>query len=376
MTETTSVSSYEFVGQFPEEKRLSFARYMVSLPSYNLGRTLMIEGRLRDTSLRAIDWDNQAKKYVVKNRSFRNITGHELTVMSALHSTAHLLGFDDDVVSLADSVGYAHDTTKPMEIVTRAYRMITRDDSSTYSEKEREQARLVFEQWLSFYGISSTMLSKNIEELEILEFESLFNQQINIPILKRILSGKVTEPLRNTIIDIASSDMWDKFSRIIVITEKLLREHGIQTNETNQFNNFADRLKSEGKLPKSGSDPDNEFLAMLLWYCDGIAANDTLRTVDGRVDELSARGGIYYSELNKGSVQYYGSDNILELYRLVNHAIEEVIKTRLVRVGKMEASRPATDVPIIIFEHLKELVHQFMSRKAEGLNALQPRGLK
>ncbi len=359
MTEQNSNSPLtEFIGVLPEDKRLSFARYMTSLSSFEIGKSLLLHGRIRDRSLTVIDKVRGSNHLGTVERSFRNITGHELTVAASLNALSSMMGFSDEGITTATIAGYAHDATKPTQIVLDNFRIVAvnQGGENGYSKGEVQSSRRIAQEWLEYYNLPAGDLLNRIETSGPEENIHLFEQDVNIPILNSILrEAGVDSKERDELLTLASCDTWNGMPNMIAMTARTVGDKG------EKFSHLVSYLLSRNRLPKVSLSEQDQLMAMMLWYTDAIAAGDTLRTVDGRIDELEHR--IDYSELNTWAKEFYGIESITEVNRILNHSIEEVLMDKLIAAGKIKPDTPASELPILILNHILESVNSFAESK-------------
>ncbi len=358
-SETTNYIDYK--GIWPNNLQYPLTSYLVQLPSYETGKILLEEGKLRERRMpflegKTIQHEGQKTiKYFVGERSFKNITNHELVVVSALHSLGHLTGLPPEQRRLLEISGYAHDATKPIQIILDSYRSLynlsTGEPYPFYSQEEMEIAQNIIATWLEGYELATEEVIKHTQKLPTTEYLDMFNNQVNIPILEGILKKTtVTDSECVKILTLAGSDTWAAVPNLLVTASELGDRYLPDlSQELKKLNILSAPLKSRIPHVKEMTDlnTDNDkFMALMLCYCDAIVAHDKLRSIDGRINELKSRSN--YTELDVWAGEMFGYPDILEIYSTLNHGIE------LLLLQKIGYEREF--LPEVILENLKTLV--------------------
>lgn len=350
----TEIESFEGVFQ-DNIQRIAFVRKMITRPSFQVGRLFLERGGLRERNIETIE--KKHNELFTEKRSFKNITAHELVVAGAVNGLGSLLNIDEQRLKLLEISAYAHDATKPLDIVTKGYRTMIKEQqiSHGYANDEIKRAYTILAEWLRRYGLieknqSPQIIIKGITETGTLEFLKFFEKYINQPFLVTVLKeSQLTSEEQKKALQITTSDTWEAMPRIIASTKYYLEKYNI-LNNSEDFYKLVKELDSQGKIDDLKKSDVNDTLDMMLWYCDAIVGHDIPRSVDSRIKDLSLR--VDYFELNEWSRKHYNGRDILQVYRTVNHTIETVFMHQLKASGKIDLSLSPTQLPQVVFNQI------------------------
>lgn len=308
-------------------------------------------GGIRDVDEESIESTSQGIK--TERRSFRPILEHDMTVALATDSLAEVLGLPLTDRQKLVSAGFLHDASKRIEVVMKNYYRVLRQ-GVTSEEETRIITELLCSTGITNEERSFSMIAEEIKNIDEIGFATYFDEKINFPFLTAAFSSStsMSEEERTSIITIAKSDSTPAIplflSRAAYYTENFPED-----DQMREFREIVKALQEKNVLPEIDDSKEN-YLGMLLLYCDGITQGNTIVGVDVRLDDILKRGA--YSELDSAYRSLYGGRSQFDVIRLGLKVTQKFLFAKAKENGFIDEKATSEQLPAILVNNLYKRV--------------------
>lgn len=350
-------SATPFIGELQETKPGDKEGVLRELagrtPVFTDAIAAMRQAGIRDRNGRSIEQDTNGVVNI-KERSFRIMSEHGVTVAMAADGLSDVLGFEPKDRELLVSAALFHDVTKKTEVVLNGFRTLVQKDRVTDEAKEVLQETLESVDALDGQELDSHI--QKISQPSTKEYLDYFRREIDEPFLSNALSKtSLSSGEQKNVSDIAMSDTLTSMRRLGVVLQSLDLDGATQKGLEKfwEIHNKINQSLGHDAKDISLDDPAT-LLGPIHLYCDDISRGNEITTLDKRMDALI--DGAQYTEMDQWAESISGGLSYFNVERVLGHATEHVIKNIGVKNGAIPPDTQPVDIPRIIMHNLQERV--------------------